>query len=289
VKLSVSEVTLWPLALEAELDVLTQNDVAGIGLFADKIPVGEEKAHHARLRSAGLQATVCLPGNFTILPNELFGGAEDPAQRVRDLCSEFDRLAVYEPLMCVFVAGPLGKYEPSEAHRIVVDACRQLAEHGAKLGTLVALEPIHPDMTFLSYIADIDAAAAVVREADHPNARVLLDTGHIGDSGTTLDAIRRHSDLFAPGIHVNDCPSSPRSWADRALPGEGTLDLVSVFRTLRESGWDGWLDLEIISDDGTFGQAFPDSLWRHDPIDVIRRGLKGMDGAWRDAAVAQAV
>jgi sugar phosphate isomerase/epimerase len=288
VKPSVSQVTLWPLTLDAELDVLTQNDVPGVGLFADKIPAGEETAHSARLRAAGLQATVCLPSNFTVFANDLFGGAEDPAQRVRDLCAEIDRLAVYEPLMCVFVPGPLGEREPSEAHKIVVDACWQLAEHGAKLGILVALEPIHPDMTFLSYITNIDSAATILREAGHANSRLLLDTGHIGDSEATLDAIRRHADLLAPGIHVNDCRSPTRSWADRALPGEGSLDLAGIFATLRECGWDGWLDLEIISDDGTFEQAFPDSLWRQDPADVIKRGLEGMSRAWEEAAVAQA-
>ena len=77
-KLSVSQVTLWPLTLDAELDALVQNDVPGIGLFADKIPAGEEAAHSARLRAAGLQATVCLPSNFTVFANDLFGGPRIP-------------------------------------------------------------------------------------------------------------------------------------------------------------------------------------------------------------------
>ena len=28
-----------------------------------------------------------------------------------------------------------------------------------------------------------------------------------------------------------------------------------------EAGYDGWWELEVFSDDGSFGNAFPDSLW----------------------------
>jgi sugar phosphate isomerase/epimerase len=42
---------------------------------------------------------------------------------------------------------------------------------------------------------------------------------------------------------------------------------------LDEAGWDGLYDIEIFSDDGTFGSDYPDSLWAADPerlLPVVR-------------------
>ena len=35
----------------------------------------------------------------------------------------------------------------------------------------------------------------------------------------------------------------------------------ALIAALDAAGWDGLYDLEIFSDDGTFGSAYPDSLW----------------------------
>ena len=288
-KLSVGQPTLLPLTLAEELDVLRQTDATGIGLFQqEKIPAGVEKSHSDQLRAAGLKTTVCIPTTSSIFRTELFGGATDPDERVRDFCSDIDRLAVYEPAVCVVVSGPLEAQNLTEANKIVANALWQMAEHAAKVGTVLALEPIHEDMAALSYVTDVEQAAAILRDVAHPNARLLLDIWHVGDSPATLEAIRRNADLLAPGMHVNDRRDPTRSFADRALPGEGILDLARFFATLRECEWDGWLDLEILSDDGRFEQAFPDSLWKQDPLDVVRRGLAGITRAWEGAGIAQA-
>ena len=41
-------------------------------------------------------------------------------------------------------------------------------------------------------------------------------------------------------------------------------------RALEAGGYGGWYDVEVMSDDGTFGEAFPDSLWAL-PVDEIAR------------------
>ena len=63
-----------------------------------------------------------------------------------------------------------------------------------------------------------------------------------------------------------------------------------MFRTLArgtstEAGWRGGYDLEVFSDDGTFGDAFEDSLWREDPEDVARRGHEAFRQLWERATV----
>ena len=42
---------------------------------------------------------------------------------------------------------------------------------------------------------------------------------------------------------MNDWRDPTRGWCDRVLPGDGTIDLRAVLRTLRQAGYDGWYDV----------------------------------------------
>ena len=81
-------------------------------------------------------------------------------------------------------------------------------------------------------------------------------------------------------MHVSDRREPTRSHFDRVLPGDGVLDLGAVFRTLEAGGYDGWYDVEIFSDNGAFGDAFPDSLWDVDPTELARRARESFERVW---------
>jgi sugar phosphate isomerase/epimerase len=49
-----------------------------------------------------------------------------------------------------------------------------------------------------------------------------------------------------------------QGWADRVLPGDGTLDLPGMLRALEAAGYNGWYDLEVLSDNGMFGNNYLD-------------------------------
>jgi hypothetical protein len=49
---------------------------------------------------------------------------------------------------------------------------------------------------------------------------------------------------------------------------------------LDRAGWDGYYDLEIFSDNGTFGNAWPDSLWDVPTEDLARRGRESFESVW---------
>jgi sugar phosphate isomerase/epimerase len=68
---------------------------------------------------------------------------------------------------------------------------------------------------------------------------------------------------------------------DRVEAGAGIADIPRLLRELRSAGFDGWYDLEIFSDDGSFtDQSFEDSLWKQDPLDVVQRAKEGFEQAW---------
>jgi sugar phosphate isomerase/epimerase len=84
---------------------------------------------------------------------------------------------------------------------------------------------------------------------------------------------------------VNDWRGETRGWCDRVLPGDGVADLPAILRALNDAGWRGAYELEVFSDDGTFGSAYPDSLWPEDPDGLVRRGREAFFRQWESAAV----
>ncbi len=81
-------------------------------------------------------------------------------------------------------------------------------------------------------------------------------------------------------VHLNDWRDPTRSWCDRVLPGDGIADIPGIFRALDEGGFEGWFELELFSDDGKFGNDFEDSLWKWDPVELVRTGRDKAYALW---------
>ena len=125
-----------------------------------------------------------------------------------------------------------------------------------------------------SFVHTIPDALELI--GDEPVA-IMLDVWHVSDPG----AIEPYVDRIA-GVHLSDKREPTRSHFDRVLPGDGVLDLASVFRTLEAGGYDGWYDVEIFSDNGAFGDAFPDSLWDVEAGELARRARESVERVWAE-------
>ena len=95
-----------------------------------------------------------------------------------------------------------------------------------------------------------------------------------------IDELRSYGGIIRT-VHLCDRPAVVRSWCDRVLPGDGIVDLAAVLKALMDVGYDGWFEFEILSDDGTCMEVFPDSLWRLNPVELIREGRLRFLSAWQ--------
>jgi sugar phosphate isomerase/epimerase len=77
-------------------------------------------------------------------------------------------------------------------------------------------------------------------------------------------------------VQVSDYRDPTRGRMDRVLAGDGVAGVASLLARLRALGFDGWYDLELFSDDGTFGEDYPDSLWRLPPAEFARRQVAAL-------------
>lgn len=280
-RFSVSEITTFHSTFDEDLANYRAAGAEGIGIWEFKLPEGDDAATLAKLRDSGLQATTCIAQCFSVYPVPL-EGPNDPGERVEALSSSIRRLAPFEPEVLLVLTGYPGDVPSAEARAVVVEGLRQAARVAGEYGLTIGLEPLHREVyAKWSTIGDIPATIELLDEIGEPNTAVMLDVYHVHDTDDVLSHIVAHGARIAPSVHICDWRKETRSDFDRVLPGDGIIDLPALFGALEAGGWSGWVDLEIFSDDGTFTDTpLPDSLWREDPVDLVRRGKAGFERAW---------
>jgi sugar phosphate isomerase/epimerase len=105
-----------------------------------------------------------------------------------------------------------------------------------------------------------------------PSFGVVLDVWHWYHSGSTLDDIRNAGKARIVLVHLSDAAKMPADEVRdnaRLLAGEGVIDLVGIFKTLKSIGWEGSVSPE--------------------PLGRIPKDMSAEDGAKLGLESAQAV
>jgi sugar phosphate isomerase/epimerase len=195
------------------------------------------------------------------------------------------RLAAFEPSAVMCFTGPVGDRDPDEARTIAVDGLREVAAEAERSGVRLALEPFQREgIEDWSLLNTLEEAAELIDEVGTGAVGIQFDVWHQWNTPDLQEEIARHAGLIA-GVHVNDWREPTRGWADRVLPGDGAADLAGILGALDGAGWNGFYDLEIFSDDGTFGNDYPGSLWAVEPGELVRRGREGFARSWEQRRV----
>ena len=289
-RFSISQVSTLTASFADDVRAYAAAGVDGIGVWELKLADGRDGEALAQLAASGLGSATAVPVVPSILPLPLLPGPEDPQQRVASLCASLHRLAAFDPSAVLVFTGPAGDRDPGEARAIAVDGLRTVAGEAERAGVRLALEPFQRDGTEdWSLINTLDEAAELIEEIGSGAVGIQFDVWHLWNSADVLDAIPRHAHLIA-GVHVNDWREPTRGWADRVLPGDGAADLPTILGVLEDVGWEGFYDLEIFSDNGAFGNAYPDSLWDLDAAELAHRGRDAFAQCWSKRRVtAEAV
>ena len=239
-----------------------------------KLPDGGDAEALEQLESSGLGSAAAIPAVASILPLPLMEGPEEPGQRIEAICTSLHRLAPFKPSGVVCLTGP------GDDRDTVVEGLQRIAAEAAGLGLRVGLEPINriggEDWTMISSLSE---AVELLEDVDRPALGIQFDSWHVWNTPAVVEDIERYAELFV-GVHIADWGEGTRGWCDRILPGEGVSDLPQILGALDRVGWDGYYDLEIFSDNGAFGNAWPDSLWDVPTAELVRRGKVAFERAW---------
>jgi sugar phosphate isomerase/epimerase len=266
---SISQVSTLAASFTEDVQAYAAAGVDGFGIWELKLGDGSLD----EFRASGLGSATAVPAVPSVHPLPLLPGPDSVRERVDALLRSLEVLAPYAPAAILCFTGP-GDRETA------VHGVREVAREAERLGLRLAVEPFQAEgIESWSILNTLRDAAEFVDEVGSDAVGIQFDVWHLWNSRDVLEEIPRYAHLIA-GVHVNDWREPTRGWADRVLPGDGIADLPAIFGVLDEVGWKGFYDLEIFSDNGAFGSAYPDSLWDLDAAELARRGREAFTHTW---------
>jgi sugar phosphate isomerase/epimerase len=278
-RISVSQASTLPAGFADDVRAYAAAGLDGIGVWELKLGDGPDDDAVALLQESGLGSATAVPAVPSILPLPLLPGPDDPRDRTDAILRSLHRLAAFEPSAVLCITGPGDR-------ATAIRGVREVAAEAERLGLRIALEPFQAEgIECWSILDTLGDAAAVVEEIGSPALGIQFDVWHLWNTPELFEEIERHAPLIA-GVHVNDWREPTRGWADRVLPGDGVAGVPAILGALDRAGWDGFYDIEVFSDNGTFGAAYPDSLWDVDAAELVNRGRKQLLECWVDRRVA---
>jgi sugar phosphate isomerase/epimerase len=274
-RFSISQVSTLQASFADDVQAYAAAGADGIGVW--ELKLGDSSLEE--FQASGLGSATAVPAVPSVHPLPLLPGAETVRERVDALLRSLDVLAAYAPAAVLCFTGPGDR-------TTAVRGVREVAREAERLGLRLAVEPFQLEgIESWSILNTLGDAAEFVDEVGSDAVGIQLDVWHLWNTPDLLEEIARYPHLIA-GVHVNDWREPTRGWADRVLPGDGAADLPAILGVLEEVGWEGFYDLEIFSDNGAFGNAYPDSLWDLDAAELACRGRDAFIHCWSKRRVA---
>jgi D-psicose/D-tagatose/L-ribulose 3-epimerase len=251
---------------DERLDIL--DTAAMLGAGAVEIPVGDDvhftpRLTRRRAEGLGLQ-TYIGPGGLWPLECDL--SSDDSDERAAGLAWHRRQVDLAHEMGAIAYAGALyghpgvvkRRIPPPDEYERTAEGLHKLAEHGAQHGVAIVLEPMSHFRTHL--VNTPEQLMRLIGLSQHANLRVLFDTYHmvteVRDYGGALRTVGER--LW--GIHA--CES------DRGAPGGGLVPWETVFATLGEIRFNGYMVLETYNSSigdfayqrGMFHNVCPDGV-----------------------------
>ncbi|MEY4375703.1 MAG: hypothetical protein RJB26_253 [Pseudomonadota bacterium] len=237
--------------LEGKLQAIAQAGFAGVEIFENDLIAypGSPREVGQMVRSLGLECVMFQPfRDFEGMPPELRQRTFDRAERKFDVMQELGTDLVLVCSNC----SPQSLPDRSR----IVDDFRELGERAAKRGLRIGYE----GLAWGRHVNDHRDVWSIVRDVDHPNVGIILDSFHSLSRDVPVASIGdiRVEKLFA--VQVADAPRLAMdylSWSRhfRNMPGQGDFPLVDYAEALLRLGFNGWLSLEIFNDRFRAGSA----------------------------------
>ena len=158
----------------------------------------------------------------------------DHTRRALDLCAELGA-----PHITTEPGGPLAPGQSrSAAIDLFVESLKPLADHAAERGVLLLIEP----EPFLL----LETSDQYLEVAERVNSAAIGLNFDVGHAFCVSEDIPRAIAKLASHIrhyHLEDIAATREH--HHLIPGEGAIDFAEVIEAIRQTGYDGWLTVEL--------------------------------------------
>lgn len=273
----ISEFTTMPWSFEEDVARYAKLGVDSIEVVEAKLDDGRFADQMRSITAAGLTISGIQPKVRTFFDSRMMPEPKLLDERVACLRRSIERLAEFAPgapFITNVGAHPRGNMV--EAMTVVAEKLGELGRVAADHGVTMALEPLNPtSVNVESAIWTIDQALEVIDASASDDVGLCLDFWNIWQNADVEAAIARAGERILT-VQASDW-RTPRSFADRIVPGEGSIPLARLIAATRATGYDGPWVVEIFSNDVS------DSLYEDNLEAVVARCREGMAAAWNAA------
>lgn len=148
-----------------------------------------------------------------------------------------------------------------------VDNMREAAEIAKPHGITLMLEFARTS----KFAQCLPTALKLVRECNHPNFRVMMDTWHFWGGTSKFEDLDLLRDGELAHLHFEDVPAEPvrelQQQANRVYPGEGIVPLRRIVEVLKKKKYSGPASLEM----------FNPAIQGADPYEVAKRARAAIE------------
>ncbi len=281
---SVSEFTTWHQTFEEDVDLYTELGIEGIEICERKLSEDPGKALEQLqyVKEKGLKVTSVQPRCHALFNDSMCPQLHDPDERAKRFLATIDLFSKAFPdenLPLVTITGNVPDHNFRLGHKTARRIYAEHAKYAADHNMRIMFEPLSPVlMNIDTFVCTLNEGMQLIDDIGSEHFGLMLDIWHIWREPNITERIAQLDGSRIFGVHISDWPFNElRSIADRVLPGEGQMDLPTLFGAIDRTGYRGAYCLEIFSKD-----TFKDSLWKQDPADVIRRGRQGFQKAWEN-------
>jgi sugar phosphate isomerase/epimerase len=241
--LSINEVTTYRWSFDQDVERYKAAGITAIGVWRQKLADYGEQCGIELLARSGLKVSnLVWAGGYTGSNGHSYDESLDDTREAIELASALgtNNLVVY--------SGARNGHTQNHARRIFVSALVELLPMAERLGVRLAIEPMHSgcaeDWTFLT---GLDDAMALLHQVDSPYLRLAFDTYHLGHDPAVVEQIAAVAPYIGI-VHLGDgqCPRDHEQ--NRHCLGEGALPLSCIVRALKQAGYDGYYDVELMGE-----------------------------------------
>jgi sugar phosphate isomerase/epimerase len=242
-RLALHETTTYRWSLEEDAHALRAAGFTGIGLWRPKLDdFGDERTAELLEELNITPVSLGWTGGFTGSEGCSFQDAMADASATLWQASEVGARVV------LITPGRRGGHTWNHAYRIVSEALNRLGHLAGCLNLQLAVQPALPQFgRDCTYLSTLDRTLELLDRCNHPRVGLNLDLFHLGHDPQLCARIPEFV-KYIKTVQLCDAPARPASEYDRHAPGDGTLPLTEIVQALEASGYTGFYELQLQSE-----------------------------------------